>query len=223
MGTTPNYAIPYPELVDPPDGAGQMKALANRVDTVIKPIGDRVLTGLSTARPAVVVGSLLFETDTNRIMVGVSVSGVSYWVPLPGTYLLSVRQTAQQSFADATYAALQFGAVDYNPYAAWTANTKFQPRFPGWFLMTGAASFSNNQVGMRLTAWYKNGTQLTSNINQGFVPGGGAATAARSNPIYLNGTTDYAELWAYQNSGAALLTSVSAGWGTMMSVVYIGP
>lgn len=32
MGATTNYGIPYPELSDPPDGAGQMKALATSVD-----------------------------------------------------------------------------------------------------------------------------------------------------------------------------------------------
>lgn len=36
MGTTPNYLWPYPELTDPPDGATQIKALANAVDTSLK-------------------------------------------------------------------------------------------------------------------------------------------------------------------------------------------
>ena len=35
MGTTANYQIPYPELTDPPDGAGQMKALANKIDALL--------------------------------------------------------------------------------------------------------------------------------------------------------------------------------------------
>ncbi len=35
MGTTTTYGWPYPELTDPPDGAGQIKALANAVDTTV--------------------------------------------------------------------------------------------------------------------------------------------------------------------------------------------
>jgi microcystin-dependent protein len=35
MGTTAKYAIPYPELTDPPDGPTQMKNLAERVDIVV--------------------------------------------------------------------------------------------------------------------------------------------------------------------------------------------
>lgn len=36
MGFTTNYQIPYPELTDIPDGAGQMKALAQQVDVQMK-------------------------------------------------------------------------------------------------------------------------------------------------------------------------------------------
>jgi len=42
VGYTTNYQIPYPELGDEPDGAGQMQALATQVDTKLKPIEDRV-------------------------------------------------------------------------------------------------------------------------------------------------------------------------------------
>lgn len=36
MGTTPNYTWPYPELTDKPDGATQIKALANAADSTLK-------------------------------------------------------------------------------------------------------------------------------------------------------------------------------------------
>lgn len=36
MGTTPNYGWPYPELTNIPDGATQMKSLANGIDTTLK-------------------------------------------------------------------------------------------------------------------------------------------------------------------------------------------
>lgn len=43
MGFTTNYQIPYPELTDIPDGAGQMKALATQVDVKVKGIDDRLV------------------------------------------------------------------------------------------------------------------------------------------------------------------------------------
>lgn len=38
MGATAIYAIPWPELTDPPNGSAQMKALADRVDTVLSTV-----------------------------------------------------------------------------------------------------------------------------------------------------------------------------------------
>jgi len=42
MGTTPNYAWPYPELTDPPDGASQIKALAVASDATTKTLDTRL-------------------------------------------------------------------------------------------------------------------------------------------------------------------------------------
>lgn len=36
MGTTGYYALPYPELTDPPDGAGQIKSLATAIENLLK-------------------------------------------------------------------------------------------------------------------------------------------------------------------------------------------
>ena len=39
MLDTATYQLPYPEPTDPPDGAAQIKALAEAVDTLLKPEG----------------------------------------------------------------------------------------------------------------------------------------------------------------------------------------
>lgn len=53
MGTTTNYGLPYPELTDPPDGAGQIKALATAVDAELlrRVIGQHGRSFTSTAWP----------------------------------------------------------------------------------------------------------------------------------------------------------------------------
>lgn len=35
MGTTPKYGLPYPELIDPPDGPAQIGALASGVENLV--------------------------------------------------------------------------------------------------------------------------------------------------------------------------------------------
>lgn len=43
MGTTSNYALPYPAATDPPDGATQIQALATAVDTNLKTVDNKVV------------------------------------------------------------------------------------------------------------------------------------------------------------------------------------
>lgn len=65
MGTTPNYAWPYPELTSPPDGAGQIKALANAIDTTMKATRDGV--------PAVQTGFLTMTiTAATSVQVAIT-------------------------------------------------------------------------------------------------------------------------------------------------------
>lgn len=66
MGTTTNYAWPYPELGDAPNGPAAVQALADAVDTDVKAVEDAL--GLepvtSGAKPATPYqGQLIYETD----------------------------------------------------------------------------------------------------------------------------------------------------------------
>ena len=51
MGFTPNFNFPYPELTDTPDGATQVKALADAVDAEI----EHVLSGGTVSSPVLIV------------------------------------------------------------------------------------------------------------------------------------------------------------------------
>jgi hypothetical protein len=42
MGITANYSLPYPELTDEPDGAGQIQALAVAVDTELAELAEAI-------------------------------------------------------------------------------------------------------------------------------------------------------------------------------------
>lgn len=42
MGTTANFALPYPEVTDEPDGAGQIQALAVAVDTELNELAEAI-------------------------------------------------------------------------------------------------------------------------------------------------------------------------------------
>lgn len=221
MGTTTKFAIPYPELTDPPDGAGQMKALAQKVDTALA--GPLICT--STTRPTPTAGAMIFETDTNRIMMGVNVSGTNWWVPLPGTKIAMVMTSSGtgQSIPDATDTPVNWTTETMgDPFDVWQTGSRITPKFPGHYLFEGGIVFSSNATGYRQTKWYVNGALTVGAASTAQLTGTGATVIARPTMRYMNGTTDYMELWAYQNSGAALTLSGTGGYQSSVLVTYMG-
>jgi hypothetical protein len=57
---TPNYAFPYGELSDPPDGATQMENLAVAVDTQVKSNADAAAAALSAATTLAALKAALY-------------------------------------------------------------------------------------------------------------------------------------------------------------------
>ena len=79
MGTTANYAIPYPELTDPPDGAGQMKALADRVDACLLQLARTNLAQVEqTVIQSIPSGAFTAITFDNEL-----IDSSAMWAPSP--------------------------------------------------------------------------------------------------------------------------------------------
>jgi hypothetical protein len=101
-----------------------------------------------------------------------------------------------------------------------TSNYRFTPTIAGYYLINGSSSLNTNASGSSNHAFsiWKNGNE--------YVRGGpGAAPAGYiysqvSALIYFNGSTDYVELYEYQNSG----NSVNVQTGSLVNptVVFNG-
>jgi hypothetical protein len=93
-----------------------------------------------------------------------------------------------------------------------TTNFRFQPTVAGYYVVVGrgqgAAATSGTIMNVHI---YKNGALLQT--GQPYIPPSGSSsmTATISGVVYLNGTTDYIELWG-TNSGSGTNT-FSAGAG----------
>ena len=61
MGITDYYDIPYPELTDEPDGAAQMKAIADRIEVLLK-------NGFTMPTGSLTVGTLTGPNTYNLIL-----------------------------------------------------------------------------------------------------------------------------------------------------------
>lgn len=119
--------------------------------------------------------------------------------------------TATQTLTANAFAKILCQTEEYDTASAYdnTTNYRFQPTIPGYYHITGCvtatAATSLTQV---ISAIYKNGSE--------FKRGGGPFQNAVTPPtmsapvsalVYLNGSTDYVELWGYA-SGTGTLSAV---------------
>ena len=117
----------------------------------------------------------------------------------------SATQTASatQSIANATSTKVLFDTEEFDTTNDYTSST-FTPSVEGYYLLRSQlwmdGANSQNTMQCRL---YKNGSNYRSlgiigdAVNQNVTLGGSIL-------VYANGTTDYFEIYAYQNSGSAM-------------------
>lgn len=92
------------------------------------------------------------------------------------------------------------------------ANSRIIPTLPGYYIVTGNVRVNSVPDGQRITAFiYKNGARISdgSYSEQGAI---GVPLSVANDLIYMNGTTDYLELWAFNSHSSALalyVTSIS--------------
>lgn len=116
-----------------------------------------------------------------------------------GPAFRAYRDSSNQSFSQATWTKVQLNAETFDTANAFdsTTNYRFTPLTAGYYQFN--ASLKVNKTGQSLTACsiYKNGVNTSkmyewTNTGTDFTMGG-------ADLIYLNGSTDYAELYVYDN------------------------
>ena len=156
----------------------------NRTLTLPDNTGTIITTGSSTA--------------VTQSMIGTGVAGT-------GPAFAATRITSDQTGTQNTYVKVQFQnelfdtASCYDP----TTNYRFTPNVAGYYLFN--TSIQNNpSAGSQtqlITRFYKNGSSTSAYFNLVFgVAIGGGATTLLTELIYMNGTTDYVEVFQYSNA-----------------------
>lgn len=109
----------------------------------------------------------------------------------------------------------------YNPVGV---TSRYVGRVAGWYQVCGTVSFTADTTGVRGAQIYKNGSAVQGHgsflahaLTAGFNP----TLATPTRAVYLNGTSDYVEVYAYQSSGGTLTTSVGAGLSSSLSVRWV--
>jgi hypothetical protein len=127
----------------------------------------------------------------------------------------SATRTSSQTFTTSTFTKLQFNTETFDTNSNYdpTTNYRFTPSVEGYYQINGNVSFEGATVGWAQIAIYKNGSSYVNGsgiINNNNI--GGMVTV--STVVYLNGSTDYVELYAWQNSGGDLGLQTADGRNT---------
>lgn len=115
----------------------------------------------------------------------------------------SVYQSSAQTLSSATWTKLQMQSEVFDTANAFdnATNHRFQPTVAGYYQLTGGLFVSTTQC-IIMMSLYKNANQVL-NGNQ---PAGAFSGNSITGLVYLNGTTDFAELYGYVSVGQALTT-----------------
>lgn len=108
----------------------------------------------------------------------------------------SVKRTANQTGgASGVAAKVQLNVEDFDTSSAFdnTVNYRFQPTVAGYYQITFSAALTGSSMSYAGAQLHKNGTLYRSGS---WVQNGGDAASVGAALVYLNGTTDYLELFA---------------------------
>lgn len=117
-----------------------------------------------------------------------------------------------QAIASGSFAKVTLGTEEYDTDGAFdsTTNYRFLPTTAGYYQLNGEVSFASSSAGV-IGSIYKNGTEFKRGATSGSAASSGQS-ANVSALVYLNGTTDYVEFYAYQNSGGSINTTQGAAY-----------
>jgi hypothetical protein len=165
-------------------------------------------TGIDKVQDGSIGTADLAAGAVTQAKLGASVAGNG---PAFSAYLTG----ANQSVTGGTWTKVNLNAETFDTASAFdsTTNYRFQPTVAGYYLINGAVSVGGTAITAIGSGIYKNGAY--ENGAYAVVPSSASGQGISvSHLTYLNGTTDYAELFGIVNATTPIF---SASVGTRMS------
>ena len=169
-------------------------------------LADNAVATAKIAANAVITAKILDANVTQaKLAPGTAGNGPAFSV---------FRNTSAQTVSSGVATKVQLNGEDFDTDSAFdpVTNFRFQPLVAGYYLVTGRIASSASTSGtVALPLIYKNGSFVLN--GQPYIPPSGSSsmTATLTGLVYLNGSTDYLELWA-NITGTGTIT-ISNGTG----------
>lgn len=142
-----------------------------------------------------------------------------------------LRQTTLLNVPNNTFTAVTFQTEDFdldsdpssadNMHSTAVNISRITAVYPGYVELSGGVAFAANAANQRGCRWAVNGAAINASAALLSTVGAGNVTVVPARTIrwFLN-VGDYAELQAYQNSGGALDTFVSAEYSCSLDAIW---
>lgn len=147
-------------------------------------------------------GSVTIDTPSTASNFTQTVPAVSGQVQVQNAMpAFSVYQSSAQSITASTWTKVQFQTEEFDTASAFdsTTNYRFTPQVAGYYQINAAVSSNVSALIFFAAAIYKNGSLYKQGSSYSTTTGV-TPTAMVSGLIYLNGSTDYVEIYAIQAS-----------------------
>ena len=149
-------------------------------------------------------------TPTDAVTTTVTFPSLGGTVMVSGNMpAFSAYGTAGQSIANGVWTKIAYNTklFDTNSNYDNTTNYRFTPTVSGYYQINANVFTSSSAAGLAFIAIYKNGAaycygNVVPNSNGGYI--------TINSLVNCNGSTDYIEIYAYQNSGVSLTFGSSA-------------
>lgn len=122
----------------------------------------------------------------------------------------SAYKSTIQSLPNTTFNKVLFQTEEFDTTSAYdnATNHRFQPLVAGYYHIIGAVQIAAS-ASTQLCSIYKNGVEYKRGSQSGAAANSGWQSVV-SALVYLNGSTDYVEIWSYQNAGGAVDISAAS-------------
>jgi hypothetical protein len=151
-----------------------------------------VISGDSSGQVSLTVPSVAgtntatLPAATGTVMVSGNMPAFSYW------------QSVAQTLSSATFTKITLTSSNFDTTSGMYASSRFTPTVAGYYQVNGSVGIATTGTRV-ITAIYRTGANIQYGNDSGAA--GTVYTSAVSGVIYLNGSTDYVELWCYFGTG----------------------
>jgi hypothetical protein len=138
--------------------------------------------------------------DSNGTILTTATAGV----PVNGPAFSAYKSGSDQTISANTTTKITFETEEFDTNANF-ASSRFTPAVAGYYIITCGVRMESSTAGEYFVAIWKNGVSYKRGNNIAFTPSNGFYQGNVSAVVYLNGSTDYVEVYA-RSAGSGSIT-----------------